>query len=105
MPAAKKNIKDIQSLEREIQRLRREAKGMEKKFDTSFTYLQENYSSLMMNSLMPAKGVFKSIPQSIMQLVFQHERLRNALTDLTENLVNKASDGIEFLLEKFFSKE
>jgi hypothetical protein len=104
MPAAKKNIKNIQSLEREIQRLRREAKGMEKKFDDSFVYLQENYSTLIMNSVLPEKGVFKSIPQSIMQLILQHERLRNALTELAENLVNKASDGIEFLLDKFFAK-
>ena len=104
MPSGKKNIKDIQSLEREIQRLRREAKGMEKKFDDSFTYLQENYATLMMNSVLPEKGTFKSIPQSIIQLVLQHERLRNSLTQLTENLINKASDGIEFLLDKLFSK-
>lgn len=105
MPAAKKNIKNIQSLEREIQRLRREAKGMEKKFDDSFTYLHENYSSLMMNSLLPKNGILKSIPQSIMQLVLQHERLRNVLVELAENIINKASDGIEFVLNKFFAKE
>ncbi len=102
MPAAKKNIKNIQSLEREIQRLRREAKGMEKKFDDSFTYLQENYASLTMNSLLPVRGVFKTIPQSIFQSILEHEKLRKALTNFTANLAGKASDGIELLINKVF---
>jgi hypothetical protein len=105
MLSVKKNIKDVQSLEKEIQRLRREAKNMEKRFDDNFVYLQENYSSLMINSILPEKASYKSIPGSIIHLILQHERLRNALTALAENRVDKATDGIELLIDKIFNTD
>jgi len=102
MPSVKKNIKDLDSLEKEIQRLRHEARSLEKKFDDNFSYLQENYSSLLMHSFLPERDGYRSIPASIIHLLLQHERLRKALTQLAEQLVDKASEGIEFLINRFF---
>ena len=95
----------MQTLEREIQRLRRDARLLERKFDDNFTYLQENYQSLLMNSIIPEKAAYKSIPASLIQLLLQHERLRKALINLAENLIDKVADGIDLLINKCFPSD
>jgi hypothetical protein len=105
MSLRKKNIRDLASLEKEIQRLRLEAKGMEKEMDDNLTYLQENYSSLVMNSVLPETGGYKGIPGTIIHLVLQHEKLREAISRLAEHLLDKVSDGLELITNKIFSKK
>jgi hypothetical protein len=105
MLPVKKNIKNMQTLDKEIQRLRRDARLLERKFDDNFTYLQENYQSLLMNSIIPEKAAYKSIPASLIQLLLQHERLRKALINLAENLIDKVADGIDLLINKCFPSD
>ena len=95
----------MQSLEREIKRLRREARNIEKKFDDNLSYFQENYPSLIMHSVLPEKDGPRSLPASVIYLILQHERLRKALSNLTANLVDKAAEGIEFIVNRFFHGE
>ena len=102
MISAKKKIRDLSSLEKEISRLRKQAKGMEKELDDNIIYLQENYSSMMMNSVLPGSTGYKGIPGTILHLILQHDRLREALITLAEQLVDKATDGIEFVIQKNF---
>ena len=105
MIARKKNIKDLPSLEREIHRLRREERIIESKFGENFNYLQENYQSILLNSIVPEKAAYKSIPASLLQLLLQHEKLRKALINLAENLIDKAAVGIEFIIDKCFPSD
>jgi hypothetical protein len=105
MASAKKKIKDLQSLEKEIRRLRQQAKNMEKELDDNIIYLQQNYSSLIINSLMPDTTRVKGIPGTILQLLLQHERLRETLTSLAEHAVDKAADGLELLSNKLLGKK
>ncbi len=105
MVSTKRNIRDLRSLEKEISRLRQEAKNMEKELDDNMSYLQQNYSSMMMRSILPDTGGYKGIPGTILHLVLQHERLRDALATLVEHLVDKASDGLEIITNKIFSKK
>jgi len=78
---------------------------IERKFEDNFTYLQENYQSLLMHSIIPEKAAYKSIPASIIQVLLQHEKLRKALINLVENLVDKLAEGIEFLINKCFPSD
>ena len=105
MSLRKKNIRNLASLEKEIQRLRGEAKSMEKEMDDNMSYLQQNYSSMLMNSVLPETAGYKGIPGTLIHLILQHEKLRDAIARLAEHLLDKVSDGLEFVTEKIFTRK
>ena len=105
MSLRKKKLRDLASLEKEIQRLRLEARSMEKEMDDNLNYLQENYSSMVMNSVLPDTGGYKGIPGTIIHLILQHQKLREAISRLAEHLLDKVSDGLELITSKIFNKK
>jgi hypothetical protein len=100
-----KKIGSMGSLEKQIRRLKADAKRMEAQMDDNFAYLQENYISLVLNSVLPEKTTYKGIPATIISLFLEHERFRNTVVKLAEQLVDKASDGIDFITEKLSRKK
>jgi len=105
MSIATKKINSLTSLEKQIRRLKADAKRMEAQMDDNFSYLQENYVSLALNSILPEKATYKGIPATIISLFLEHERFRNTVIKLAEQLVDKASDGIDFITEKLSRKK
>jgi hypothetical protein len=97
-------INDLADLDREIARLRGQAKVLEGKLDDNFAYLQENSSTLMINTLL--SGVFRkeSLAGNLANLLLQSERLQKTLTDLAEILIDKIAGGIDFLINKISPK-
>ena len=100
-----KKINSLSSLEKEIRRLKADAKRMESKMDDNFSYLQENYVSLALNSILPEKATYKGIPATIISLFLEHERFRNTVIKLAEQLIDKVSDGVDFISEKLSRKK
>jgi hypothetical protein len=100
-----KKINSLSSLEKQIRRLKADAKRMEVQMDDNFSYLQENYLSLALNSVLPEKTTYKGIPATIISLFLEHERFRNTVIKLAEQLIDKASDGIDFIAEKLSKKK
>ncbi len=105
MSTATKKINSLTSLEKQIRRLKADAKRMEAKMDDNFSYLQENYVSLALNSILPEKTAYKGIPATIISLFLEHERFRNTVIKLAEQLVDRVSEGIEFISEKLSRKK
>lgn len=100
-----KNINNLESLDREIIRLRSRTKELEKELDEKLDYLQDNYSSMMMKSFLPAIIQRGGIAGGILQFVFQNERLQDSVLKLAERLFNKVSDGVEFIVDKIDGKK
>jgi len=100
-----KNINNLESLDREIIRLRSRTKELEKELDEKLDYLQDNYSSMMMKSFLPAIIQRGGIAGGILQFVFQNERLQDSILKLAERLFNKVSDGVEFIVDKIDGKK
>ncbi|MBS1948070.1 MAG: hypothetical protein JST47_09915 [Bacteroidetes bacterium] len=102
---APKKFKNIQALEKEILRLKMRAKQLEGEFDINWLHLQENYIPMALNSVLPKKMKHKGIAANIISLFLEHERFRNTIIILAEELIDRASDGIEFLSQKLKRKK
>lgn len=102
---ASKNINNLHSLEKEIQRLQSHARELEKEIDTRLDYLQDNYSSMAMQSVLSGVLQKTGLGGGILNLFIQNNRLLSALGKLADLLFNKAADGLEFLTDKLFNKK
>ena len=103
-----RKIKDIASLDKEIRRMQAKAQALEGKLDESLDYLQDNYSSLIMNSVFQGAGnmsVKGSVAGTVAGMLLANERMQAVLSKITTNLVDKAADGLEKLADKFAKKE
>jgi hypothetical protein len=105
MSTIAKKFNNLQSLEKEIRRLKQRAKQMEDEFDGNFSHLQENYLPMLLNSVLPEKTRYKGIPATIISLFLEHDRFRNMVIKLAEELIDRASDGIDYLSEKLKRKK
>jgi hypothetical protein len=100
-----KHIGNLAELNHEIHRLQFKTRELEKKLDEKINYLQDNYSSMMMKSFIPAIIQKTGIVGSVVGLVFQNRRLQDSLSRLADQLFDKVSDGMEFIAEKLDKKK
>jgi hypothetical protein len=105
MLAYSKDIRDLPSLEREISRLQQRARQLELKLDDSLNHLQENYTSMVIGSFLPFVGQKTGIMGMLLKFLLQNRRLRLKITQLTDFLFDKASDGLDFILDKLSSQK
>ncbi|MBS1573832.1 MAG: hypothetical protein JST09_00895 [Bacteroidetes bacterium] len=106
-----KKINSIESIDNEILRLQSKAKELESRLDNSLDFLQDNYSSMIMNSvfskagsLLPA-GIKGGIAGTILSFILGNEKLVEAFSRVTNHLVEKAADGIDKLADKIVKKK
>ena len=100
-----KKINSLESLDQEISRLRVRTKELENELDGKLDYLQDNYTSILMKSFLPAIIQKGGIAGGILQFVFQNERLQDSVLKLAERVFNKVSDGVEFVVDKLDGKK
>src|SRR5579863_1117824 len=105
MATKAKKFENLQSLDREIRRLKLKAKQMENDFDDNFDHLQENYLPMVLNSVLPEKIRYKGIPATIISLFLEHDRFRNTVIKLAEEVIDRVSDGVDYLSEKLKRKK
>ena len=60
---------------------------------------------MVLNSVLPEKTKYKGIPATIISLFLEHDRFRNTVIKLAEHLIDRASDGIDFISEKLTRKK
>ncbi len=99
----KKNIKDIDTLEKEIYRLKLEAKRTEDKFENNIDFLEKNYPSMVVNSFFCGEKEKKDNGHS--HSFFRSEKLNSILSSVTDHIAEKASDGIKDQIDKLFRKK
>ncbi len=105
MATAPKKFSSLQALEKEIRRLKARATQIEDEFDDNFSHLGKNYLPMTLNSVLPKKTIYKGISATIISLFLEHDRFRNTVIKLAEELIDKASDGIDYLSEKLKHKK
>ncbi|MES1221680.1 MAG: hypothetical protein ABUT20_39640 [Bacteroidota bacterium] len=102
---ATKKFKDLEALEKEIRRLKLQSRQMEKEFDDNLSHLQENYLPMVLNSILPKKIAYKGIPATVISLFLEHDRFRNTVIKLAEELIDRVTDGIDYLSDKLKRKK
>jgi hypothetical protein len=99
-----KHIQTLGSLEKELFRQRLKAKTLENKLDENFNYLQDNYSSMVKNSIFKSADG-QGMGSSIVRALLKHDRLQEALISLASPLADKAAGWIDSLMERMNKKE
>ena len=99
-----KNIYNLDSLQREIYRLKLEAKRMEEKFDSNIEDLQENYASMAMNSIFHKCRHKENGKSNFFDSFFENYGF-HAMNKIGDRIVEKAAEGIEGLIGKLFHKK
>lgn len=94
-------IKNLDTLEKEIYRLRLEAKNYESKLEENLDHLQKNYASMTMNSIFNKTSSGKEkIKEKIFSSIWENEKVRNGLDKIISFLTDKTVEGIESLIDK-----
>jgi len=99
-----KDIHNMDSLQREIYRLKLEARDIEDKLDDNFDYLQQNYSSMTMNSFLPGekkgnpgKGIFSSF--------IKNENVASFMNNISGHITERVLENIDGLIDGVFHRE
>lgn len=94
-----KHIQSLEALDKEIYRQRLKARGLEKKLDDNLDYLQDNYGSMIRNSVFKS-GLKETIVGTVLGAVLGNNRLQDGLAKMASPLAEKAAEWIEKLVNK-----
>lgn len=98
-------IYNLESLDSEIRRLQSRTRALEKEIDQKMDHLQDNYSSMIMKSFLPAFGIKSGLIGTLLQVVLQNRRLQDSVGRLTDQVFDKISDAVEFVATKLEGKK
>src|SRR5437870_1380368 len=100
-----KNIHDLDSLDRELYRLKLEAKKLEEKLDHNLDHLQENYLSMTMNSVFFRHENKKNGDNGFWKSFVRNEGFNSAVNTIAGNVASKAAEGLTDWMAKFVNKK
>jgi hypothetical protein len=95
-------IKNIDTLEKEIYRLQLEARNCKDKLGKNLEHLQKHYASMTMNSFSSRNS---STKEKIFSSIWENEKVRNGLDKIVSYVAEKASDGVERVLDKILHQK
>lgn len=102
-------IRNLDTLEKEIYRLRLEAKNYEKKLEENVEYLQKNYTSLALNSVFKRPSEKETgrerIKEKIFSTIWDNEKIKSGIDKIISQLAERASEGIENLIDKILHRK
>ena len=99
-----KNIHNLDTLEKEIYRLKLSANNIEEKLDKNFEYLQHNYYSMIMNSFFHKKKHEQKGKNGFFDSFFKNENFNGFISKITDHIADRTLDGIDSLIDKIFNK-
>jgi hypothetical protein len=99
-----KTIHNLETLEREIYRLRLDAKSKEDKLNENFEHCQKNFPHLVMNSLFCRKKHGEN-DRNFFGSAFKNEKLTLFIDKIVDRFSDRAANGIDHLFEKIFHKK
>lgn len=100
-----KNIHNLDSLEREIYRLRLEAKRQEDKLDDNWEYLQKNFPALLLNSISCRKKDDTNGKENFFRSAFRNEKFNAFVDKIVDRFSDRAAKGVDHFFEKIFHKK
>jgi hypothetical protein len=99
-------IKNIDTLEKEIYRLRLEARDYKDKLEENLEHLQKHYASMTMNSFFNRNSSTKErVKDKIFSSIWENEKIRHGIDKIVGYLAEKATDGIESLIDKILHRK
>src|ERR1043166_6890454 len=99
-------IKNIDTLEKEIYRLQLEARNYKDKLEENLEYLQKHYASMAMNSFFKKNSSAKEkVKEKILNSIWENEKVRTGIDKIVDYVTEKATDGVENLLDKIFNRK
>lgn len=104
-PTPSQKIHDLNSLEREISRLRRQARGMEQELDNNFDHLHDNFHRMAWNSLIRYNSHKQSWSAGVVQGILGQERVQRGLGRLVNFLADLAAEGLDNLINRLFGRK
>jgi hypothetical protein len=103
---AKSKITDLESLDREILRLRGRQTALEGQLDMSINKLRTGYGSMILNTVFsqfnPASN---NIWVSLIGRLLENDRLKSGLGTLVDAVSDKVGQGASFAAQKLFHKK
>lgn len=99
-------IKNLDTLEKEIYRLRLEARNYKDKLEENLEYLQKHYASMTMNSFFNRNSSTKErVKDKIFSSIWENEKIRYGIDKIVGYLAEKATNGIEILIDKILHRK
>jgi hypothetical protein len=100
-----KASRTLDTLEEDIRKLRKKAKGLERQLDDNFTYFQQHSGTLFVRSLLPRRVEGETVTGNpIIDPFLQNERLQKVLAKLADMLAEKLGDGLNWVINRVFKK-
>lgn len=100
-----KNIRNTGTLEREIYRLTLECRNTEAQLDKNFDYLQENFSTLLMNSVGAPQKSRTEEKDGFFASLLKNKAVQVVLDKLTGHIAGRVADGLGSLAERAFHRK
>jgi hypothetical protein len=100
-----KDIHNLDSLEREIYRLKLEAKSIKEKMDHNLEQLQDDFSSMAMNSFFCRRKNRGEDNENFFESILKNEKLNKVVDKVTDHIANRAAESIDELIDKIFHKK
>ena len=104
MRPVSKNISNLDTLDKEIRKLKATAKAMEHKWDENFDYLQVNYLSMVKNSVLKTTSPGESLGGSMVKSFLNNDRLQHSTNRIIEHFAGKAAEWIDSLANRLIKK-
>ena len=99
------NIYNIETLEREIYRLKLEAKNRGEKLEANADYLQKNFAKLVMNSFSCRQKSKENGKKNFFKSTFSNEKMHAFVDKMVDRFSDRAADSMEHLFNKMFHKK
>ena len=93
-------IQTLDSLEKEIYKLKLHAKELESQLDKNIDHLQNNYGGMIRNSIFGKKTGASALSGGL----FFTEKVQEGINKIVDHLAEKATDGIDAVIDKVFKK-
>lgn len=93
-------IQTLDSLEKEIYKLKLHARELESQLDKNIDHLQNNYGSMIRNSIFGNKTGASALSGGL----FFTEKVQEGINKIVDHLAEKATDGIDAVIDKVFKK-
>jgi hypothetical protein len=104
MGMTRKNIRNMETLETEIQNLRKKTAGLEEELEHNMNHLRNHFPGMVLHSVLPPEITrYKSISASLLDLFLQHQRLRESISGLAGSLIDKLADGLSWVINRYFT--
>ncbi|MBK5270704.1 MAG: hypothetical protein JJE22_06790 [Bacteroidia bacterium] len=100
-----RNIRNLDTLEKEIYRLQLEAKQIEERLDSNLDHFQHNYAYMAMNSLFHRSSGKEKVKEKIFSSILENEKISKGIDKIFGYLADKTAEGIENLFDRIFHKK